>query len=81
MNKSDYDNLGPKIKKLRVEMDFTQAQVAEALDVTPRIYQQCGKQPYSHVAENFNLLCAVNGDFAGLSGRPHRFRLSGYSLR
>lgn len=35
MNKSDYDNLGPKIKKLRVEMDFTQAQVAEALDVTP----------------------------------------------
>ncbi len=35
MKKSDYNNLGPKIKKLRVEMDFTQAQVAEALDVTP----------------------------------------------
>ena len=35
MNKSDYDNLGPKIKKLRVEMDLTQAQVAKALDVTP----------------------------------------------
>ncbi len=35
MKQSDYDNLGPKIKKLRVEMDFTQAQVAEALDVTP----------------------------------------------
>lgn len=35
MKKSDYDNLGPKIKKLRVEMDFTQAQVAEALNVTP----------------------------------------------
>lgn len=35
MKPSDYDNLGPKIKKLRIEMDFTQAQVAEALDVTP----------------------------------------------
>ncbi len=35
MKPSDYDNLGPKIKKLRIEMDFTQAQVAEALNVTP----------------------------------------------
>lgn len=31
MKQSDYDNLGPKIKKLRVEMDFTQAQVARRL--------------------------------------------------
>ncbi len=35
MKQSDYDNLGPKIKKLRVEMDLTQAQVAKALNVTP----------------------------------------------
>ncbi len=35
MKQTDYDNLGPKIKKLRIEMDFTQAQVAEALGVTP----------------------------------------------
>lgn len=35
MKPSDYDNLGPKIKKLRIEVDLTQAQVAEALNVTP----------------------------------------------
>ena len=31
----NYDNLGAKIKELRISMDLTQAQVAEALNVTP----------------------------------------------
>ena len=31
----DYENLGAKIKELRIGMDLTQAQVAEALNVTP----------------------------------------------
>ncbi|WP_302625755.1 helix-turn-helix domain-containing protein [uncultured Eubacterium sp.] len=31
----DYESLGAKIKELRISMDLTQAQVAEALNVTP----------------------------------------------
>lgn len=31
----NYDNLGARIKELRISMDLTQAQVAEALNVTP----------------------------------------------
>lgn len=31
----DYESLGGKIKELRISMDLTQAQVAEALNVTP----------------------------------------------
>lgn len=31
----NYESLGGKIKELRVSMDLTQAQVAEALNVTP----------------------------------------------
>ena len=46
MNKSDYDNLGPKIKKLRVEMDFTQAQVMRTEYQNKRTSNQ-----YQQVAE------------------------------
>ena len=31
----NYESLGGKIKELRISMDLTQAQVAEALNVTP----------------------------------------------
>ena len=31
----NYESLGGKIKELRINMDLTQAQVAEALNVTP----------------------------------------------
>ena len=31
----NYERLGGKIKELRISMDLTQAQVAEALNVTP----------------------------------------------
>lgn len=31
----DYETLGGKIKELRISMDLTQAQVAQALNVTP----------------------------------------------
>ena len=31
----NYEGLGGKIKELRISMDLTQAQVAEALNVTP----------------------------------------------
>lgn len=31
----NYESLGDKIKELRISMDLTQAQVAEALNVTP----------------------------------------------
>ncbi|MCR5388885.1 MAG: helix-turn-helix domain-containing protein [Lachnospiraceae bacterium] len=35
MKHDDYDNLGPKVKALRLQMDLTQAEVATALKVTP----------------------------------------------
>lgn len=35
MNQNDYDNLGSTMKSLRIQMNLTQAEVAEALDVTP----------------------------------------------
>lgn len=35
MKDRDYDQLGPKIKELRIKMDLTQVQVANALNVTP----------------------------------------------
>ena len=35
MNQIDFENLGTKIKELRIQMNLTQAEVASALDVTP----------------------------------------------
>ncbi|MCD7841172.1 MAG: helix-turn-helix domain-containing protein [Lachnospiraceae bacterium] len=35
MTQNDYEKLGGKIKKLRIQMNLTQAEVASALDVTP----------------------------------------------
>lgn len=35
MTQHDYDTLGTKIKKLRIQKSLTQAEVAAALDVTP----------------------------------------------
>ena len=35
MTQNDYENLGGKIKGLRIQMNLTQAEVASALDVTP----------------------------------------------
>lgn len=35
MKDIDYENLGPRIKELRQKMKLTQAEVAEALNVTP----------------------------------------------
>lgn len=35
MKTEDYDNLGPRVKELRVRMDLTQSEVASALNVTP----------------------------------------------
>lgn len=35
MNQTDYDNLGSKIKELRIKMNLTQSEVAAALNVTP----------------------------------------------
>lgn len=35
MKKGQEDNLGTKVKELRIQMKLTQAEVAEALNVTP----------------------------------------------
>ena len=35
MNKIDYENLGTRMKELRIKMKLTQAEVAKALNVTP----------------------------------------------
>ncbi len=35
MTQNDFENLGPKIKELRLKMDLTQTDVANALHVTP----------------------------------------------
>ncbi len=35
MTQNDYENLGPKIKELRLNMNLTQTDVANALHVTP----------------------------------------------
>ncbi|MFI3171699.1 MAG: helix-turn-helix transcriptional regulator [Eubacteriales bacterium] len=35
MTQQDYENLGSKMKDLRINMDLTQAEVATALQVTP----------------------------------------------
>ncbi|MCD8230744.1 MAG: helix-turn-helix domain-containing protein [Clostridiales bacterium] len=35
MTQNDYENLGSKMKELRIRNDLTQAEVAAALDVTP----------------------------------------------
>lgn len=35
MKNSDYENLGTHIKKIRLDMNLTQAEVADALNVTP----------------------------------------------
>ena len=34
-NNEDFDNLGAQIKELRIQMKLTQAEVAQALNVTP----------------------------------------------
>ena len=34
-NNEEFDNLGAQIKELRIQMKLTQAEVAEALNVTP----------------------------------------------
>lgn len=34
-NSEEFDNLGAQIKELRIQMKLTQAEVAEALNVTP----------------------------------------------
>ena len=35
MNQIDYENLGTRMKELRIKMKLTQAEVARALNVTP----------------------------------------------
>ena len=35
MNQIDYENLGYRMKELRIKMKLTQAEVAKALNVTP----------------------------------------------
>ena len=35
MNQIDYENLGTRMKELRIKMKLTQAEVAKALNVTP----------------------------------------------
>lgn len=35
MNQIDYENLGSRMKELRIQMKLTQAEVARALNVTP----------------------------------------------
>lgn len=35
MNQIDYENLGSRMKELRIQMHLTQAEVARALNVTP----------------------------------------------
>ena len=35
MSNIEFDNLGAQVKELRIQMKLTQAEVAEALDVTP----------------------------------------------
>ena len=35
MRQEDYENLGPKIKEIRIQMNLTQAEVAASLNVTP----------------------------------------------
>ena len=35
MNQIDYENLGSRMKELRIKMKLTQAEVARALNVTP----------------------------------------------
>ena len=35
MNQIDYENLGTRMKELRIQMKLTQAEVARALNVTP----------------------------------------------
>ncbi len=35
INNEEFDNLGSQIKELRIQMKLTQAEVAEALNVTP----------------------------------------------
>ena len=35
MNQIDYENLGSRMKELRIKMKLTQAEVAKALNVTP----------------------------------------------
>ena len=61
MNKNQKDgnfeeNLGSRVKKLRQEMNLTQAEVADALHVTPG-YQQRREQSYSNVSSYPDLLC------------------------
>lgn len=35
MKNEDYENLGSRVKELRIHMDLTQSEVASALNVTP----------------------------------------------
>ena len=35
MKNEDYENLGSRVKELRIQMDLTQSEVASALNVTP----------------------------------------------
>ena len=35
MKNEDYENLGARVKELRLQMDLTQSEVASALNVTP----------------------------------------------
>lgn len=35
MKNEDYENLGARVKELRIQMDLTQSEVASALNVTP----------------------------------------------
>ena len=43
MNQIDYENLGSRMKELRIKMKLTQAEVAKALNVTPGYNQQRGE--------------------------------------
>ena len=43
MNQIDYENLGSRMKELRIKMKLTQAEVAKALNVTRWLHQQRGE--------------------------------------
>ena len=56
MNQIDYENLGTRMKELRIKMKLDSGRSCQSSERNPRLHQQRGEQPYRYVSAYPDLL-------------------------
>ena len=69
MNQIDYENLGTRMKELRIKMKLNSGRSCQSSERNPRLHQQRGEQPYRYVSAYPDLLRKTAEYFPGF---PHR---------